>query len=142
MKRRPLIMIVDDNQGIQRLLCRALELEGYLVAIASDGGEALDLFEKYSPDLIILDIMIPAPDGFQVMGKIRQNSDVPIIILTGRQETEYLHQALVDGADDYIRKPFTVTELIARVRAKLRRTGLVFSIIESAQMFGEIIKFQ
>ena len=123
MRRRPLIMVVDDDQEMRKLLRRALELEGYHVVVASDGNSALSLQEDSKPDLVILDIIMPGLDGFHVLEAMRQRSNVPIIMLTGRHEVTCLHQSLSDGADDYVRKPFVMAELIARIRAKLRHTG-------------------
>ncbi len=123
MKRHPHIMVVDDDQAILKLLSRILETEGYGVVPASDGRSALALFEEYAPDLIILDIMMPGLDGFQVLDFIRRLSDVPVIMLTGRREVTSLHDAFTIGADDYVRKPFHKQELLARIRTKLRRAG-------------------
>jgi len=97
-------------------------VEGYDVITASDGSSALELLEEYKPELVILDIMMPGLDGFQVLDLIRKRSNVPVIMVTARGEVTSLRDALVLGADDYVRKPFSVRELVARVRAKLRRT--------------------
>jgi len=122
MKNCPSIMVVDDDQEMLRILKRTLELEGYDVAIAADGSSALALLEEWKPDLVILDIIMPGMDGFQVLDLIRQRSSIPVIMLTARREVTTLHDALALGADDYVRKPFATRELVARVRAKLRRT--------------------
>ena len=121
MKKRPYIMVVDDDQEILQMLKRILELEGYGVAIAADGSSALALLEECKPDLVILDIMLPGLDGYQVLSLIRQHSDVPVIMLTARCEVTSLRKALALGADDYVRKPFRTRELVARIQAKLRR---------------------
>ena len=121
MKRHQLILVVDDDQEMLRMLNRALELEGYGVAIAADGRAALILMEEQEPDLVILDIVMPELDGFQVLDLIRQRCNVPVIMLTARCEVTTLRDALVRGADDYVRKPFRTRELLARVQAKLRR---------------------
>jgi DNA-binding response OmpR family regulator len=121
MKNRPYIMVVDDNQVMLQMLKRILELEGYGVAIVADGNSALALLQKCKPDLVILDIMLPGLDGYQVLSLIRQHSDVPVIMLTVRCEVASLHKALALGADDYVRKPFRTRELMARIQAKLRR---------------------
>ncbi|HEY82455.1 MAG TPA: response regulator [Dehalococcoidia bacterium] len=123
MKRRPYIMAVDDEQEILTLLKRSLEPEGYEVALACDGRSALALMEKRQPDLIILDIMMPDLNGFQVLSLIRQRSSAPVIMLTGKGEVTTLRDALLLGADDFVRKPFYIKELLARVKAKLRRAG-------------------
>ena len=124
MKKRPRMMVVDDEQAILRLLNRALEPEGYGVILADSGCSALALLEEHKPDLVILDIMMPELDGFQVLDLIRQRSNVPIIMLTARGEVTTLRCALALGADDYVRKPFGTRELLARIQAKLRRAGV------------------
>ncbi len=123
MKKRPYIMVVDDDQEVLKMLSCILELEGYRVATTTDGRAALALLEEQRPDLVILDIMMPEPDGFQVLDLIRQRCDFPVIMLTGRREVTTLREALALGADDYVRKPFHTRELLARIKAKLRRAG-------------------
>ena len=123
MKKHLCIMVVDDEQEILRLLKRILESEGYDVALAPNGSSALVLLEEHRPDLVILDIMMPGLNGLQVLDLIRQHSNVPVIMLTGRCEVTTLHDALALGADDYVRKPFGTLELLARIRAKLRCAG-------------------
>ena len=103
------------------MLNRTLELEGYGVDIAADGRAALALLEERRPDLVILDIVMPELDGFQVLALIRQRSNIPVIMLTAKCDVTTLRDALVLGADDYLRKPFGTLELVARIRAKLRR---------------------
>jgi len=90
--------------------------------IAANGSSELALLEEWKPDLVILNIIMPGMDGFQVLDLIRQRSNIPVIMLTARREVTTLHDALALGADDYVRKPFATRELVARVRAKLRRT--------------------
>jgi len=124
MKKRPHIMVVDDDREMLRMVERTLELEGYDVTVAADGSSALALLDDCKPDLVILDIMMPSPDGYQVLDSMRQRSDVPVIMLTARREVASLDKALALGADDYIRKPFRVLELLARIQAKLRRAGI------------------
>ncbi len=121
MKKHTCIMVVDDEQAILSLLSRTLEPEGFGVVIASNGRSALALLEEHKPDLVILDIMMPGLDGFQVLDLIRQRSNIPVIMLTARGEVTSLNEALGLGADDYVRKPFHTRELLARIRAKLRR---------------------
>ena len=125
MKKKTHIMVVDDNHEMLKIVGRVLELEGYDVSTAPDGSSALALLSECKPDLIILDIIMPGLDGFQVIDHIRRRSDVPIIMLTAKHEVTLLRKALVLGADDYIRKPFDAKVLVARVRAKLRRTTRV-----------------
>ena len=121
MKKRPYIMVVDEEQAILSLLSRTLEPVGYGIIVADNGRSALDLLEEHRPDLVILDIMMPGLDGFQVLDLMRQRSDVPVIMLTARCEVTTLRDALVLGADDYVKKPFRTQVLVARIRAKLRR---------------------
>ena len=120
MEKHPLIMAVDDEEPILKLLRVNLSLEGYHVITASDGISALTLLEEQEPDLVLLDIMMPGLDGFQTLDLMRQRSNVPVIMLTARDEVICLQRALVAGADDYVTKPFSILELVARIRAKLR----------------------
>lgn len=119
MKRRPLVMVVDDDQNMQKLLCRVLELEKYRTVVASDGPTALGLIEVETPDLVILDVVMPAMDGFEVLRRLRQGSRVPVIMITSRAEPTSLGRALELGADDYIVKPFSIQEVATRVKARL-----------------------
>jgi DNA-binding response OmpR family regulator len=115
------ILIVDDEPRYLRLLEANLQTEGYEVAIARDGQEALDVFSAKPVDLILLDVLMPRLDGFATCQRIRQFSTVPIIILTAKGEEQDRIRGLDVGADDYLVKPFSVMELLARVRAVLRR---------------------
>jgi len=115
MKKHACIMVVDDEQAILGLLSRTLEPEGYRVIVADNGSSALALLEEHGPDLVILDIMMPGLNGFEVLNLMRQRSDIPIIMLTGKQEVTSVRDALISGADDYVKKPFHT------IRAKLRR---------------------
>jgi len=123
MKQNRCIMVVDDEQTILRLLDYTLKPAGYDVVLASDGSSALKLLKQHSPDLVILDIMMPGLNGFQVLRLMRQRSSVPVMMLTARREAETVRDALNLGADDYVRKPFQTLELLARIRAKLRRAS-------------------
>jgi DNA-binding response OmpR family regulator len=116
------ILAVDDEPLYQHLLKVNLEKEGYEVLTANNGEEALDLVSSRHPDLVIMDIMMPKLDGITASERIRQFSNVPIIILTARGEEQDRVRGLNIGADDYVVKPFSATEVIARVRAVLRRT--------------------
>jgi DNA-binding response OmpR family regulator len=116
------ILVVDDEQLYRHLLKVNLESEGYLVSAAKDGEEALELVSAKKPDLVILDVAMPRLDGFSTCERIRQFSDVPIIMLTARGEEQDRVRGLNVGADDYVLKPFSATELVARVRAVLRRS--------------------
>jgi OmpR family response regulator RpaB len=122
VKKRKTILIVDDEEAVRNLLQRTLQDVGYDVITAANGQEALDKVPQFNVSLVLLDIMMPGLDGFQVLDLIRQQSSVPVIMLTGRGEVTTLRDALVLGADDYVRKPFRTRELLARIEAKLRRT--------------------
>jgi len=115
------ILVVDDEPRYQRLLEANLLTEGFDVLTAADGMQALDIFSGTPVDLILLDVMMPKLDGFATCQRIRQYSNVPIIILTARGEEQDRVRGLDLGADDYLVKPFSATELLARVRAVLRR---------------------
>ncbi len=117
----PHILVVDDEIQYQHLLRVNLEAEGYIVSTCSDGESAVEFVANNQPDLVILDVMMPRLDGFTACERIRQFSNVPIIMLTGKTEEQDRVHGLNLGADDYIAKPFSATELIARVRAVLRR---------------------
>ena len=116
------ILVVDDDLNISELLKLYLENEGYLVFTAHDGQEAVDTFRDKSPDLVLLDIMLPKFDGWQVCREIRKTSSAPIIMLTAKGETFDKVLGLELGADDYVVKPFDAKEVMARVKAVLRRT--------------------
>lgn len=116
------ILVVDDDANICELLRLYLEKEGYAVFCAFDGSDAIAKFEKENPSLILLDIMLPKLDGWQVCREIRKTSQVPIIMITAKSETFDKILGLELGADDYISKPFDAKEVMARVKAVLRRT--------------------
>ena len=117
------VVVVEDDINIAELLRLYLEKDGFAVTVAHDGVEGLRAAEEQKPDLVMLDIMLPGMDGWQVCKRLRQTSNVPIIMLTAKGETEDKVQGLEMGADDYIVKPFEVKELLARIHAVLRRTG-------------------
>jgi two-component system response regulator VicR len=121
------ILVVDDERSITDLLEYNLERNGYQVVIARDGRQALRLAEAEQPDLVILDLMLPGLDGLDVCRVLRRESAIPIIMLTARDEEVERVVGLELGADDYVTKPFSVRELIARVKAVLRRTAHVAS---------------
>jgi DNA-binding response OmpR family regulator len=116
------ILVVDDEQHMIDLIRMNLELEGFQVLEASNGIDALDQVRKHIPDLIILDIMMPQLDGFEVLKMLREFSSVPVIMLTAKGEEEDKVRGLELGADDYVTKPFGARELVSRVKAVLRRT--------------------
>ena len=118
------ILVVEDDKNISDLIHMYLVKEGFDVRIAGDGGKALEEFQKKEPDLILLDIMLPVMDGWAVCAKIRETSKVPIIMLTAKSEVFDRIQGLEMGADDYIVKPFSAREVVARVKAVLRRLAM------------------
>lgn len=117
------ILVVDDDTNICELLRLYLEKEGYVVKIVNDGVSAINAFKQENPDLTLLDIMIPKLDGWQVCREIRKFSDKPIIMLTAKGETFDKVLGLELGADDYVTKPFDTKEVMARIKAVLRRTA-------------------
>ena len=117
------ILIVEDDHNISELLQLYLKNEGYETVIANDGGEGIDQFRRFRPDLVLLDLMLPVMDGWGVLRTIRQDSKVPVIMLTAKGETSDKVTGLKQGADDYITKPFEMKEVLARVEAVLRRTA-------------------
>lgn len=116
------VLVVDDDKNICELIRLYLEKEGFSVALAYDGQSAIDLFKENTPSVVLLDVMLPKMDGFQVCREIRRISNIPIIMLTAKGETFDKVLGLELGADDYMVKPFEPKELIARVKAVLRRT--------------------
>ena len=117
------VLVVDDDKNICELLRLYLEKEGYSVTIANTGMQAVKLFAEHQPDLMLLDIMLPELDGWQVCREIRKYSNKPIIMLTAKGETFDKVLGLELGADDYITKPFEAKEVLARIKAVLRRTS-------------------
>ena len=115
------ILVVDDEKPISDIISFNLENEGYAIEKAYDGEQALEVFEKSQPDLVILDLMLPKMDGFEVCREIRKQSAVPVIMLTAKDSEIDKVLGLELGADDYVTKPFSNRELIARVKANLRR---------------------
>ena len=117
------ILVADDDQNICELIRLYLEKEGYSVVIAHDGEEAVEQFSAEAPDLVLLDIMMPKLDGWQVCREIRKSSNTPIIMITAKGETFDKVLGLELGADDYVVKPFETKEIVARIKAVLRRSG-------------------
>jgi two-component system response regulator MprA len=119
------ILVVDDERAVRESLRRALELEGYGVELASDGEEALQrLSQQPAPDAVVLDVLMPGVDGLEVCRRLRrEGSGVPILMLTARAEVDSRVAGLDAGADDYLPKPFALAELLARIRALLRRSA-------------------
>jgi two-component system, OmpR family, response regulator MprA len=119
--RDPRVLVVEDDEDIAQVLQRSLRLEGYDVRIADDGEQALDHAAAFHPDLVILDLGLPKLDGIEVARRLRSADDVPILMLTARDAVEARVEGLDSGADDYLVKPFERQELLARLRALLRR---------------------
>ncbi len=117
------ILIVDDDKNICELLRLYIEKEGFETKIANDGKQAIDAFNSFNPDLVLLDLMLPVLDGWQVCREIRKTSECPIIMLTAKGEVFDKVLGLELGADDYVVKPFESKEIVARINAVLRRTG-------------------
>jgi two-component system OmpR family response regulator len=119
------LLVVDDEPSIRELLTASLRFAGFEVFPAADGAEALKLAEQHRPDLVVLDIMLPDLDGFTVTRKLRERGrDVPVLFLTARDDTSDKVTGLTVGGDDYVTKPFSLEEVVARIRAVLRRTGV------------------
>ncbi len=132
------ILVVDDERAVRESLRRALELEGYEIELAEDGRRALSLLqeeEQAQPDAVILDVLMPGVDGLEVCRRLRRSGNpVPVLMLTARDEVENRVAGLDAGADDYVTKPFALEELLARVRALLRRTT-------NGDRAGEVLRF-
>ena len=122
MKDRPEILVADDDPSISQLVRLYLEKEGYAVRTADRGDRALEEFLRLPPDLMLLDVMLPGQDGFQVLKAVRKAGNIPVIMLTARDDTIDKVLGLELGADDYITKPFDGKEMVARVKAVLRRS--------------------
>lgn len=116
------ILVVDDDPAIAEMLTIVLQGEGFRTVVVGDGVEAVKAAEEHNPDLILLDVMLPGMNGIDVCKAIRETSTVPIVMLTARTDTVDVVLGLESGADDYVHKPFKPKELVARVRARLRRT--------------------
>ncbi|HRY20171.1 MAG TPA: response regulator transcription factor, partial [Flexilinea sp.] len=116
------VLVIDDTRNIQIMLRDFLESQGFEVEIAGDGIEAFDSIERSQPDLILLDIMMPNMDGYQFISQLRRTSDLPVIMITAKQQEADIVHGFELGADDYITKPFKLRELLMRMRAVLRRS--------------------
>src|ERR1700751_5878901 len=119
--RAPRVLVIEDDEDIAQALQRSLRMEGYEVRAAGDGNAALEHGRAFAPDLVILDLGLPGLDGLEVARALRAEDDVPILILTARDALESRGEGLAPGADDYLVKPFERQELLARMRALLRR---------------------
>src|SRR5881227_3035709 len=140
--KKTTVLTADDDPQLLRLVMRNLQLEGYEVLMASDGKQALEQIEAHQPDLVLLDVMMPKLDGFTVCQRVREFSSVPIIIVTARGQDQDKVRGLDLGADDYLTKPFSVEELLARVRSVLRRAQFTpsdrASAMSSSATIGEL----
>ena len=135
------ILIADDNQDITDILSTYSRMEGFEPVVAGDGEEAIKLFSQYNPEVVLLDVMMPKEDGYEVCRKIRSKSNVPVILITARGEDFDKIMGLDIGADDYIVKPFSPREVMARVRAVLRRIAKAAKDVtsENTIMVGDLL---
>lgn len=131
------ILVVDDEPHILKAVRRRLERSGFQVEVAADGEEALEKFERFRPDLVVLDLMLPRLDGYEVCHAIRERSTTPIVILSARSEEQDRLTGFWLGADDYLTKPFSLAELVLRIQAVLRRARFAAASPGSSQSPGE-----
>ncbi len=134
----PTILIADDNRQITSILEEYVKKEGFTPFIAFDGQGALELFAKYKPDVVLLDVMMPNVDGFEVCREIRKHSDTPVIMITARGEDFEKIMGLDIGADDYIIKPFSPGEVMARIRAVMRRISREAGQSKQVFLYGSL----
>jgi DNA-binding response OmpR family regulator len=142
------ILAVEDDERIRSAVKLALEDEGWIVDEAESGEEAIDIFQRSSPDVVLIDIMLPGIDGFELCRTLRKTSDVPVVMVTARNDTHDVVAGLEAGADDYLTKPFAPKELSARIRALLRRirpsapghARLVFGDLELIPDEGKVLR--
>jgi len=139
MSKQASVLVVDDDIRILRMMKRILELEDYQVLAASSGESALKTFDKETPDLVLLDIMMPDMDGYTVCQRIREFSQIPIIMVTAKGNEKEKVEGLDIGADDYVTKPFSASELAARVRAVLRRIRTQDEPPESVFHYSDLV---
>ena len=133
--KRDRVLVVDDDASLAEMLSIVLEGEGLTTSIVRSGEQVMAAFASFKPDVVLLDLMLPGLDGMSVCRRIRATSAVPIIMLTAKSDTPDVVRGLEAGADDYITKPFKNTELVARIRARLRRTDQLVEPLE----FGDIV---
>ena len=124
------ILVIEDDAVMLQLIRRTFESQGYNIIIAADGVIGLALLREFDPDLVLLDIMMPGPDGYLTLERIRQFSDVPVIMVSAKSEVSSVQKAMDLGADDFVRKPFRPLELAALVEAKLRSNELDAMVCE------------
>ena len=132
--KRDRVLVVDDDASLAEMLTIVLQAEGLTTSVCRTGDEVMDVFTSFKPDVVLLDLMLPGQDGMKVCRRIRATSGVPIIMLTAKSDTLDVVRGLEARADDYITKPFKNTELVARVRARLRRNDAVGEPL----VFGDI----
>lgn len=121
------ILIVDDKLNVQQMLADFLGSKGYKILFAANGRDAQLVLKKHTPDLILLDIMMPQMDGYQFISLLRQSSQLPVIMLTAKQQESDIVKGFELGADDYICKPFSMSELLARIKAVMKRSAISYS---------------
>jgi PleD family two-component response regulator len=139
--RKPLVLVVDDDPALRVIIATNLELAGFTVMSAADGPSAVAMLDDHVPDVVVLDVMMPMMDGYATLGKIRRHataSHVPVIVLTGRNDSSDPVKSLEAGADDFIAKPFSPQEMLARVRAKVRRANVDSSLQPLTRLPGNI----
>lgn len=137
--QRPRVLVVEDDERIRASLRLALIDEGYDVAVAADAAEALDMCNGAMPDVLLIDVLLPGMDGFELCRSIRRSSAVPIVMVTARDDSHDVVAGLEAGADDYVTKPYNIKELAARLRSLLRRTqGLLESDASEPTRFGPL----
>ncbi len=129
------VLIVDDDASLAEMLSIVLEGEGLTTAVCRSGDKVPAALASFRPDVVLLDLMLPGVDGMEVCRRIREGSNVPIVMLTARSDTDDVVAGLAAGADDYISKPFKNSELVARIRARLRRTDQILEPL----VFGDIV---
>ncbi|MHB8895843.1 MAG: response regulator transcription factor [Candidatus Geothermincolia bacterium] len=134
-----IILIVDDEKKMVNLIRTCLQQEGYRALVAYDGQEALEVFSREAPDLVVLDVMMPRLDGLGFCRRVRETSQTPIIILSAKSEEDDRLVGLELGADDYVTKPFSMRELVARIRAILRRRDEAGSGREKTLVLGSLV---
>lgn len=137
----PVVLVVEDEESFVEALQVGLAREGYRVEVARDGMEALEVFERCTPDLVLLDVMLPRMSGIDVCRELRRRSSVPIIMVTAKSSEVDVVVGLEVGADDYVSKPYRIRELVARMRAAMRRTGDATGEIEmgDAVVVGDLV---
>ena len=133
------VLVVDDDQALSEMLGIVLRAEGYEALFCDDGSKAQGIFKETKPDLVLLDLMLPGIDGIEVCKRIRSESGVPIVMLTARGDTLDVVKGLESGADDYIVKPFKPKELVARIKARLRKEDLKAELLSLADLTIDVV---